>query len=279
MITAVQQDYIKDHAYVPEHVPQYVTAISETEPFLFGDFLAYAKKDHLIFIGYPLKETFQEKKMQMALKGAIKRLKPQSVALTAPAIPSAVNDCGQPPSDYYYRIDLSALSISQKVRHMLNRAGRELSVERKRNFDEEHRRMVDDFLKTHPVDEGTRFIFQRIDKYLSSSTTAWIFDARTTRGELAAFDVVELWAKCYTICMFNFSSDALRVPGASDLLLFEVIQQTKREGKEYTNLGLGINPGATFFKKKWSGQVFLPYSFCLYDPSGKEIVDRFLPRL
>jgi len=171
------------------------------------------------------------------------------------------------------------LSVSQKVRHMLNRAGRELSVERGGNFDEEHRRIVNNFLKAHPVDEGTRFIFERIDKYLSSSATAWIFDARNTRGELAAFDVVELWPKCYTICMFNFSSDALPVPGASDLLLFEVIQETKREGKEYINLGLGINPGATFFKKKWSGEAFLPYDFCLYYPSGKGIVDRLLPRL
>jgi len=279
MITAVQQDYVKDHAYVPEHVSHYVTAISETEPFLFGDFLAYSKKDHLIFIGYPLKETFQEKQMRKALEDAIKRFKPESVSLTAPSVPSSLRDCSDFPSDCYYRLDLSSLSISQKVRNMLKRAGRELSVEKNKFFDEEHRNMVDEFLKTHPVDEATRFIFERIDKYLSSSTTAWIFDARNNRGELAAFDVVELWAKCYTICMFNFGSDALQVPGASDLLLFEVIQQTKREGKEYINLGLGINPGATFFKKKWGGQVFLSYSFYLYDPSGKEIVDKLLPRL
>jgi len=279
MITAVQQHYIKEHAYVPEHIPNYVTAISQAEPFLFGDFLAYAKKDHLIFVGYPLKETFQEKQMRKALEDAIKRFKPQTLALTAPAIVPSLNNCGHPPADYYYRINLSALPISQKVRNMLNRAGRELSVEKSRNFDEEHRNMVDEFLKTHPVDEATRFIFQRIDKYLSSSETAWIFDARNNRDELAAFDVVELWAKCYTICMFNFRLDALQVPGASDLLLFEVIQQTKREGKEYINLGLGINPGATFFKKKWGGQVFLSYDFCLCYPSGREIVDRLLPRL
>ena len=57
MITAAQQDYIEDHAYVPEHIPHYVTAISQTEPFLFGDFLAYAKKDHLNFRRLPFKGT------------------------------------------------------------------------------------------------------------------------------------------------------------------------------------------------------------------------------
>jgi hypothetical protein len=79
--------------------------------------------------------------------------------------------------------------------------------------------------------------------------------------------------------MFSFSSEALFVPGASDLLLSEVIRQTKIEGKKYINLGLGTNPGATFFKEKWGGVGFLPYSFCLYYPSGKEILDRLLPKL
>src|SRR4030042_1788585 len=110
MITAAQQDYIEDHAYVPEHIPHYVTAISKTEPFFFGDFLAYAKKDRLIFVGYPLKETFEEKRMGRALEDAINRFKPETVSLIAPSIPSSLNNCVHPPSDHYYRLDLSALS-------------------------------------------------------------------------------------------------------------------------------------------------------------------------
>ena len=120
--------------------------------------------------------------------------------------------------------------------------------------------MVEEFLKTHPVDEATRFIFQRIDDYLSSSKTAWIFDARNSRGELVAFDIAEFKPRDYAIYMFNFSSDTRYVPGASDLLLSEVIQQAKTEGKKYINLGLGINPGVTFFKEKWGGVVFLPHA-------------------
>ena len=155
------------------------------------------RKIILIFVGYPLKEPFEEKRMRKALEDAIKRFKPESVSLTAPSIPSSLNDCIHPPSDHYYRLDLSALSISQKLRNMLNRAGRELSVEKSRDFGEEHRKMVEDFLKTHPVDEATRFIFERIGDYLSSSTTAWIFDARNKRGELVAFDVAEFKPRSY----------------------------------------------------------------------------------
>jgi len=279
MITAAQEDYIEDYAYVPEHLPQYVTAISQKEPFLFGDFLAYARKDHLIFVGYPLKEAFEEKRMRSALEEAKKRFNPEHVSLIAPFIPSSINDCVHPPSDYYYRLDLASLSISQKLRNMLSRAGRELSVERNKTFDGEHKKMVDDFLKTHPVDEATRFIFKRIAEYLSSSPTAWVFDARNKGNELVAFDVAEFKPRDYAIYMFNFGSDVLYVPGDSDLLLSEVIQQAKKEKKKYINLGLGINPGVTFFKKKWGGAAFLPYASCLYHPSRKENMEVLLQKL
>ena len=95
MITAAQEDYIEDYAYVPEHLPQYVTVISQTEPFFFGDFLAYARKDRLIFVGYPLRDTFEEKRMGSALEEAIKRFNPESVSLIAPSISprSTISPC------------------------------------------------------------------------------------------------------------------------------------------------------------------------------------------
>ena len=99
------------------------------------------------------------------------------------------------------------------------------------------------------------------------------------RNELVAFDVAEFKPKEYCFYMFNFSSDARYVPGASDLLLSEVIQQAKTEEKKYINLGLGINPGVTFFKEKWGGVAFLPYAFCLFRPSKKESLDTLLQKL
>ena len=66
--------------------------------------------------------------------------------------------------------------------------------------------------------------------------------------------------------MFNFSSKDRSTPGASDLLLSEIINHARTEQKKYINLGLGINSGVTFFKTKWGGIPFLPYTFCLYSP-------------
>jgi hypothetical protein len=130
MITAAEQEQIRDPGYVSEHVPDYVMAISGAEPFLLGDFLAYVKKDHLIFVGYPLNESLDQEAMGKALHDSVKRFRPREVAVTAPVLPVSIGKPAQSSSDDYYRLDLSTLSISQKLRNTLNRAGRELSVRR-----------------------------------------------------------------------------------------------------------------------------------------------------
>jgi hypothetical protein len=279
MITTAQEDYIEHHAYVPEHIPQYVTPISQVEPHLFGEFLVYAKKGHIILVGYPLNEVFEEKRLEKTLEDAVKRLSPESVSLIAPVIPPCLQNDLHPPTDHYYRLDLSTLSISQKLRNMLRRAGRELLVGKCAHFDLEHKAMVEEFLNTHSMDEANRFIFKRIDAYLLSSKTASIFEARAGDGKLVAFDIAEFKPRNYAVYMFNFRSQTRYIPGASDLLLSSVIQQAIAEGKKYINLGLGINPGVMFFKEKWGGVVFLPNAFCLYHPPRKGFLAMLLQRL
>lgn len=279
MITAAQEEYIERHAYLPEHIPGYVTAISRTEPFLFGDFIAYAQKGLLIFVGYPLEGPFDAKGLEKALEEATGRLRPGRVSLMAPAIPSSLGGSAPSPADRYYRLALSSASVSPKTRNMLKRAGRELCIAESRHFGEEHATLVEEFLTTRPVDEATRFIFRGIGRYLSASETAWIFEARTCRGELVAFDVAEFKPGDYALYMFNFRSQARPVPGASDLLLSGVIRQAVASGKKYVNLGLGINPGIAFFKEKWGGVAFLPHAFHLYQPARKGLLEMLLRSL
>ncbi len=266
MITPAQRSYIKEQAHLPEHLPSYVTAISPVEPFLSGDFVIYVGQDRLIFIGYPLSEKFDEEQLTKALDQAARRFKPKVISITAPAMPASIADCAQSPSDFYYRLDLSTLSVSQKLRNMLKKAGRDVSVNKSQLFGREHKQLVDEFLSSHPLPEATQFIFNKIPDYIKSSNTAWLFEARNRSGELVAFDVAEFGAGHYAFYMFNFYSRPRYVPGASDFILSKVIEQARTENKKYLNLGLGINPGVTFFKTKWGGVPFLPYLSCIYEP-------------
>lgn len=279
MITPSEEDYIMGHAYVPEHLPEYVITISQTEPFLFRNYLCYYGKGHLVFIGYPLKEPFDTREAKEVLNTAIKKFDPEYVALIAPAILISREICRRSDSDYYYRFDPSHSHVCRKVRNMINRASRELDIEKEQELGNEHIRLISEFLSIHEIDNGTRYIFERIPQYVSSVLTSRVFSARDKGGKLIAFDVAEFSAKNYVFYMFNLISRQNYVPGASDFLLYELIKTAKEEGKSFINLGLGINTGVTFFKKKWGGIPFLRYEYCLYRPEGKRTPESMIRRL
>ena len=264
MITRAEEDFMKNVAYVPEHMPGYGAAISGGETFLLENYTCYRGKEFLIFIGYPLQDALDETKMEKILAAAIERFTPARVALIAPSISRRDGERGD--SDAYYQLDLATLKISAKVKNMIQRASQDLQVEKGREFKSEHRQLVAEFLGSRRVSEGTHTVFQRIHEYLASVPTAWVLSARARDGRLAGFDVAEFGAKNYAFYMFNFRSSHKAAPGSSDLLLYELIQEAKRQGKRFVNLGLGVNAGVTFFKKKWGGRPFLNHEFVLFEP-------------
>jgi len=268
MISDSERAAILEHAYVPEHLPHYVTAISGTEPFLIDDFVAHLARRQLVFIGYPLRGKIDGDRMLAALEEAKARFEPATVSIIAPTLPSVLQDCSPSPTDAYYHLNLSRLRIPKKNRNMLTRARREVSV-RIGEFGREHKKLVKDFICSRHLDDGSRFIFQHLDKY-AQCEGALVFEARNARGKLAAFDIADFAARDYAFYMFNFRSEKHAGPGASDLLLFHVIKRAQAEGKRYINLGLGIDEGITFFKKKWGGVPFLDYIACTQESKAGE---------
>lgn len=275
MIKPAEEDYIRSYAYLPEHITGYVVAVSQAEPFLLKDYLCYDRNGYLIFVGYPLKEPFEEKGMNKILDTAIEQFKPDQIALIAPAISVSREVCSKRESDHYYRLDLFNLRLHQKLRNIIKRASRELYIEKYRELRDEHALLILEFLSSHKVDDGTRYIFERIPKYVSSVSTAWVFSARDSQGRLVAFDIAEFGAKDHAFYMFNFISSQYHMPGASDILLYEMIRDSQEQGRSFINLGLGINEGVRFFKKKWGGIPFLNYEFCLYKRNRIEMRSLF----
>jgi len=275
MLTSDQTERIEREAYLPEHLPDYVCAVSGAEPYCFEDYLAYAGRGVLIFIGYPLGTPFDLDALERSLAGAVRKCKPRLVSLIAPSIPASLVR-NLPPSDRYYRLDLKAVVRSQKTRNMLKRAGRELSIKITREFGPEHSRLVEDFAEKRSLDTATRTIFGKIKAYVEASRSVRIFEARNSAGELVAFDVADFASLDYAFYMFNITAAAPYVPGASDLLLARVIEQAVAEGKKWMNLGLGINPGVAAFKTKWGGVPFLPHAFHQYRPAGKGLLEMLL---
>ncbi|MDL2307865.1 DUF2156 domain-containing protein [Desulfovibrio sp. OttesenSCG-928-C06] len=200
--------------------------------------------------------------------------------------PGKIGDC-------YYSLDLPFFRADgeapgQKLRNMLRRAGRELEIRRESTADGWQNgcsALVDEVLRTRVLPPGTRHIYGQIKSYLDNVPGAVLFTAREKSacavggcscegaeapGKLHGFCVGDFSALDTAFYMFAFrAADA--VPGTADLLLAALVEEAQKLGHCRVNLGLCINGGIAFFKRKWGARAFLPYLETTWElrPSGK----------
>jgi len=267
MLYHQERKWIHRHAYLPEHLPDYVGAISGAEPFLHSNYLFFLAKKHLLFNGYPLGSDFDLP--DQVYDTACKRFRPSTVSVIAPDLWLPAEQCEHQTVDSYYRLDLPLTSIDADVVYMLRRAQRELQVFRGR-FGKEHKKIVKAFVAAHRFDRRHKYLFKHIPQYLKAGDSAVLLEARK-HNRLVAFNIVDLGAADYAFYLFSFRSDKIKVPGASDLLFHAMVNQAQTEGKKAVNLGLGVNAGIRRFKEKWGGVPFLKYCSALMDKREVDI--------
>ena len=255
MLSNEQLDRIYRQAYVPEHLPGYVEAISGAQAHLVGNYLCFFRKAHLIFIGYPLGADSGD--VARAYSSACEQFEPSTVALIAPDIRLTATGLEIQSRDSYYRCRLPLEKVEPKTANMVRRAERELTLSHG-SFQKEHKKLIKAFLKAHQLTAEQVYIYQHIDRYLKHCPTARILEARK-QGVLVAFTVVDTGSADYAFYLFNLRSQKEKVPGASDLLFKAMVDLAQSEGKKAVNLGLGIHQGIRRFKEKWGGEIFLPY--------------------
>jgi len=261
MLTKPERDMLFRHAYIPEQLPDYVEAVSLAEPHIHEGYVCFSRGPVLIFIGYPLQAAPSERMdgdLHMTLESACERFQPTTISVIAPGIrpdgDATAQDC-----DQYFRVDLPLSATRSDEAYMVRRARRELSVG-EAAFGQEHEALIEDFITERDLSAAHQEIFRSIAGYLDCSHTARLLEAR--RGDdLVAFTIVDLGSADYGFYLFNFRSRSIPVPGASDLLLWEMARLAGDEGKRYLNLGLGVNSGIRRFKEKWGAIPFLPYSW------------------
>jgi hypothetical protein len=256
MLNGKEIKWIHRHAYLPEHLPDYVGAVSGAEPFLHRHYLYFLSKKHLIFNGYPLQPEADPP--DRIYDSICERCQPATVAVITAAIWLPAEQCEQQTTDSYYRLDLPITPIDAAVAYMLRRALRELQVTRG-SFGKEHKKIIKAFLANHTFTRQQKYLFKHIPHYLKASKSTVLLEARR-EGKLAAFNIVDLGAADYAFYLFSFRSTKINVPGASDLLFYEMVNLAQAEGKKAINLGLGVNAGIRRFKEKWGGVPFLSYA-------------------
>jgi len=209
------------------------------------------------------------------IAGTITSFRPEYLWFVAPEVPPSVAQlCQARESDDYYTLALEQFEPKAHLRRIVNKASKELKVERGRQITKEHEELVSEFLEREKPGPRIEKLFLSMAQYVAGTHTAVVLTSRDSARAAAAFYVVELAAKRFATYVVGCHSKRHYVVGASDLLFADMVALAKEHGKTYIHLGLGVNEGIRRFKEKWGGTPRLRYEFCEYrrkDPL------RFLP--
>lgn len=261
-LTAAQEADVLARAYVPEHITPLMASVSGAQPFLVDDHLCFVQEDRLIFVGYPLDGRFAAERCARALAEARAMWRPAVLWFIGPEAPADLAaGCRARQSDVYYRLDLPA-TIRSALRREVRVAATALTVEVGRAFTAEHIALADELLgRTQPA-AMVAALYRAMPAYVARSPTVVVLSARAAGGRLAAFAVVEQAASSFDAYVLGAYSQRNYVPHASDLLCATMIERAQTAGKQWLDLGLGVNAGIRRFKEKWGGRPYLAYEFC-----------------
>ncbi|MBQ4325401.1 MAG: DUF2156 domain-containing protein [Mailhella sp.] len=254
-------------AVVAEQIPAYVRAVSANTLKSCEGFAAWASQGSIILVAFPAEDEisgdgpFWESeaylaRLDRAVAQALAMPELKRITVLAPAIPSAAPESAVIERDAWWCVDLPH-SPGQKLRNMLRRAEREVTVAVE-DWGEEHDGLVGHYLKVRTLAPGTRHIFGRVGNYVQKSPDALLFAARDAEGRLQAMAVGDYSAMKSAFYMFAFRRDDCP-PGVSDALVAALAREAQKRGQSVLNLGLGIDGGISFFKKKWNAYEAMPH--------------------
>ena len=288
---------IRAEACVPEQLPHYVQAMSPRQGFVCEAYAAYQHEGHAVLVAYPGSASTRDFEAAAVLLCSQTPPHTATPPVDAPCLDSPLNiltsrGCtsvtvlspftpGESPPkavdqavrDCYWQLPLPLARPGVKLRNMLSRAAREVNLQEEQ-WTRDHEELVEYYLRTRPLPAGTRALFSSLNAYVNGSKKrdapqavmhmpqddgkVLLLAARRHDASLAAFAVGDYSSLTTAFYMFAFRyPDA--PPGTADLLLSGLAQQGEMLGHKRINLGLGINEGIGFFKKKWGAIPYLPY--------------------
>jgi len=126
MFSDNEYSFVYQHAFLPEHISEYVEAVSGAKPYLLDNYLCYFRKKHLIFIGYPLGIGTGD--TSLVFQNACEKFNPSTIAIISPERWHEEKQIDWQSDDYYYKLDLPVEKPGPEASYMIRRARKELQV-------------------------------------------------------------------------------------------------------------------------------------------------------
>jgi hypothetical protein len=261
-------------AAVPEQVVAYVCAVAGSRPHMIADCVGYTHEGTLVLVGYPLRDPRDARAMTKSVDQALKIPGLERITVIGPTRPPQAPETAGATQDCYFTLPVPAPPPGQKLRNLLQRARRELSIVQGRRLENDHTALVQRYRDERRLADGTRHIFGQLPRYIEASAASLVVSGRLADGRLAAFAVGEFAPLTTAFFMFCFRDPEIAPPGSADLVLSGLLAEAHRRGHSRMNLGLGVNAGIGFFKRKWGADPFLPYVEVSWELKPRRLISK-----
>jgi hypothetical protein len=263
MLTSEEKAYILSNAYIPEHIVDLMTYLSDGEPFLMDNYFGCRKSDWIILVGYPLGRDFILEEFEHVVDKIKKQIHPRTISLIAPQLPPSISSiCKACESDHYYTLDAKKPTIAGVVNRNLKKARQALTIERSASMFKVHDELMHEFIDRVNLPNRVKNLLFKMPGYIEQADGSFVLNAWDSKENLTAFYIIDLAAKDFSNYIIGCFSKRNYVLGASDLLLYEAVEMSLEYGKSYIHLGLGVNEGIRRFKAKWGAKPTRRYEMC-----------------
>lgn len=269
-------------AQTPDQLLAYVGAVSGMTSSLCGEAILHRYDDNAVLVAYSPQDPLDPALMNESVEEALGLQGLRQLTVLGPERPRQAPSHFSCREDLYWGLNLDKVDKSPKLRNILKRARRDLELTKSQGkgaWTAEHDELLTAFCayRNERLEEDSVFLFRQVDKYLAAAPEAMLFSARDTEGRLKACAIGDFSAFSTAFYMFAFRyPDA--PPGSADLLLDALVGEARERGYERLNLGLGINKGVEFFKKKWGAKPLFPYVESSWEIKRKGWLSRLLGR-
>lgn len=265
--------WLTAQARVPEHILPYVRAVSDVRLRECGGFAAWLSGGSLVLAGFDpygeagcdlMSEPTSDfrKRVNAAVELALAERDVERLTVLSTFRPDAAPANASVEHDSWWGLDLppdglfTLQHLPQKTRNMVSRG---LSAVRilPESWTAEHAALVAHYLRVRPLPPGTRSLFLRLAAYAETSG-ALLLSARTLDNTLQAFTIGDVSALETVFYLFAFRKPSCP-PGGADALFFSLACEASRRGHLRLNMGLGIDAGIGFFKRKWLAREWFPH--------------------
>ncbi len=263
MNTSQALQYINAQAITPDQLLGYVSAVSGAQSELMDDYVIHKQGENTILIGYSLQNPHNTDSLNSCIEKLISKPDATNISVLAPMRPSiAPEHAISTEQDAYWILPLPAPKLTVKVRNMLARSSREIYITKTNGsgaWTGEHQEMMLAYIRNKGMEAALCSILQRLGTYLITTPQVELFSAYAKdSNELLACSLGDFSSFSTAFYMFAFRQEHAS-PGVADAVFFELLNEAQNRGHSQCNLGLGINDGIRFFKKKWGALPTLPF--------------------